>query len=119
MNLSRLYTHLCMRTMIGQRVIAMKVFIVSLNNEIMSVCASRQVAEWEKKMIELYNDDEVEIRECSIVNYEEEYHNKELDIYTMHKNEPERELVRQSLISAHFTKESAERMSDGLIELAK
>lgn len=58
----------------------MKVYIVTLNNSIMSVCADKQTALREKQMIDYCNDQNAEIKICGVVSYDEEYHNREMEI---------------------------------------
>jgi hypothetical protein len=60
----------------------MQVFVVLLNNEIMSVCGDKQTANWEKEMIQLVEgQDDVKIKVCGVCTYDEDYHKRDLEAY--------------------------------------
>jgi hypothetical protein len=57
-----------------------QVYVVLLNNEIMSICGDKQTAEWEKETIHLVEGQEnVVIKKCGVVSYDEDYHKRDLE----------------------------------------
>lgn len=57
------------------------VFIVHSKSEgILSVCKDEQTAEWERNLFEMEDYKDVEIYECSVIFYDKEYYDKQMDV---------------------------------------
>lgn len=66
----------------------MQVYIVLLDGDIMSVYGDKQTAEWEKEMVQLVKGQEdVVIKKCGVVTYDEDYHKRDLKAFAELMNE--------------------------------
>lgn len=63
----------------------MNVYIVTVNNEIMSVCGDKQTAEWDRNLFEMEGHKNVEIKECGVVIYDKKFYDRQMDEVILRK----------------------------------